>query len=223
MTVKRRSVLKGMALSGIAGATAGAWTSAFAAGTSTASSAPLLALSSEGAAESVFLQAATAATGGKLPVQRVDRSPAFMLEFERLLHKSEPMHVIGMLDDAAATLVVDMARSAGAKLQWLGQHRIEAGLTHHHLLTADIAELCAQHFSHQLKSCGASVCVEAEQGNSIATSRRLVLPSSKDTRWAGSIGYLLASLAMPQPLGALPAPTTSMPGSGSFVSFSIIA
>lgn len=229
MSVNRRSVLKGMALTSIAGVTATGLGSALAAGpASTVTAQPLLALVNEGPAESLFLYGAMAArdSQSQLQVQRVDRDPGFMLEFERELRRGVPMNVIGLLDNASAALVLDMARSGGARIQWLGQHSADAGFSRHHLLRTGIAEGCAQQLSHQLQACGAGFSVTEERQNSAVTSRQLVASSnqtSHSAQWASSIGYLLASLGAPTTLNIPASPNTSLPVTGSFVSFSIKA
>lgn len=226
MNVNRRFLLKGMALSGIAGATAGSWGTALAAASATKLSGPageVLALTSEGVAGSAFLYGAIAASGSKLQGQEVERSTDFMLDLERLLSSGQATHIVGLLDDAAATLVVDMARSAGARVQWLGQHNAEAGMTRHHLLNTDVAEPCLQQLSQELQSCGA-FSLNEERHSGIASRRLAAAPaSSQSSQWATSIGFLLASMGSSTALSAPASPTASMPVSGSFVSFSIKA
>ncbi len=161
MAATRRSVLKaialgsmGMVLGGKAGRAMGrpvrALAGAAAEPTGGAAVRPIVALIDGDPAASVFLHGAGAATGSRLRVQKVGRDLAFMLNFERRLRSGQPLRVIGLLDDASAILVVDMARSAGARLQWLGQHTAEVGFTHHHLLTMDIAGGCFRQLGRQL-------------------------------------------------------------------------
>ncbi|NMG53805.1 hypothetical protein [Aromatoleum aromaticum] len=230
MSVNRRFVLKSMALSSIAGVTMGSAVRAFAAATAgssaTAAARPVVALANEGAAESIFLYGALAASDTRLQVQRVGRDPGFVLDFERQLRSRQPMRLIGLLDDASAALVVDMARSGGARVQWLGQHIAEAGFSRHHLLNTDSAEGCSQQFSRELQACGAGFSLNEERQNGPIVPRRMSGPSrgtGQSAQWASSIGYLLASLGTRMTLTAPLAPTASAPITGSFVSFSIEA
>ncbi|AIL62310.1 hypothetical protein [Pseudomonas alkylphenolica] len=227
MSMNRRFVLKGMALSSIAGMAMAGPLRALAAGESPAPSAavrPVLALVSAGAAESVFLRGAQAAAGSQLQVQRFDHDLGRLLGFERQLRSGQPMRVIGLLDDATATLVLDMARSAGARVQWLGQHSSVAGVTHHRLLSSDLADGCSRRLGRQLHACGAGFHIADERQGSLAAPRQLSAPSRSGehtSEWASAVGYLLASLGE-QP--AMPAPAPVSTGlTGSFVSFSIEA
>lgn len=227
MNANRRFVLKSMALSGMAGLAMGrsirALAGTTAAPAAAAAARPVLALVNPGAAESGFLHGAIAA-GPRLRVQRVGRDLGFMLDFERVLRSGQPMRVIGLLDDASATLVVDLARSAGARVQWLGQHTAKAGFTRHRVLNTELAEGCARHLGRQLHACGAGFSLTEERLNGTLAPRQLAGSSrmgSRSGQWAASIGYLLASLgtrtAMTTPL----TPAANTPVTGSFVSFSI--
>lgn len=228
MSVNRRFVLKGAALSSI-GLTVDGFIPAPAnsdAPIDTATAEPMLALVNEGAAESMFLYGAMAAGKTPLRVQKVGRDLGFMLDFERRLRHGRPMRVIGLLDDASATLIVDMARSGGARMQWLGQHTAEAGFTRHHVLSTDMTEGCSQDLSRQLHACGAGFRLNEERQNGPMAPRQLTGRSRKagqSAQWASSIGYLLASIGTRTMLAAPLAPAANTPITGSFVSFSIEA
>lgn len=225
MNANRRFVLKSMALSSIAGWSMGSSVRALA-GTAAAPAAvakPVLALVNPGAAESGFLHGAMAA-GPRLRVQRVGRDLGFMLDLERQLRSRQAMRVIGLLDDASATLVVDLARSAGARVQWLGQHSAKAGFTRHRVLNTDMAEGCARHLGRQLHRCGGGFSLSEERLNGTLAPRHLAGASRMDSRsgqWAASIGYILASLGTRTAMMAPLAPARSKLVTGSFVSFSI--
>ncbi|GLZ27609.1 TPA: hypothetical protein L3923_006360 [Pseudomonas aeruginosa] len=228
MTINRRFLLKGMALSGLAGLAMAGPVRALAGQSSAPSAAaaarPVLALVSAGAAESVFLRGAQAAAGSQLQVQRFDQDLDRLLSFERQLRSGQPLRVIGLLDDATATLVLDMARSAGARVQWLGQHNTVAGVTQHRLLNTEVAEGCARQISRQLHACGAGFHIAEERQGSLASPRQLSAPArggEHAAEWASAIGYQLASLGG-RPAKPAPAPASTVL-SGSFVSFSIEA
>lgn len=224
MTVDRRFVLKSMVLGGAAGVVLSRSMPLLAGVTPSHSGIrPVLALVGGGAAEAAFLQGARAAAGTRLRVQQLDRGLGFMLDFEQRLRAGRPMRVIGLLDDAAATLVVDLARGAGARIHWLGQHTGEAGSTRHRLLNTDLAEGCARQLSRHLHACGAGFTLDEERQGSAAPARQLAGPARNgvgSAQWAAGVGYLLATL------GTRPTmmPRVSVQGtlpSGSFVSFSI--
>ncbi|MFA5630685.1 MAG: hypothetical protein WC997_04145 [Porticoccaceae bacterium] len=229
MSVSRRFVLKGMALSSIAGFAAGgplralAGTVAIPAGID--SGAPLLALVDGSTAEQPFLHGALAGGGNRVRMQRVNHDLDVVLAFERQLRSVQPLRVIGLLDDAAATLVVDMARSAGAQVLWLGQHSTDTRFSRHRLMTTAAAANCSREFTSHLRNCGASVSLNEEQGDGTAI-RQLAHPaqdSSRAGQWLATIGYLLAALDNPNALAAPAALPLNKPVTGSFVSFAIEA
>lgn len=225
MNANRRFVLKSMALSGMAGLAMGRSVRALADTTAVpaAVAKPVLALVNPGVAESGFLHGAMAA-GPRLGVQRVGRDLGFMLDFERQLRSSQPLRVIGLLDDASATLVVDLARSAGARVQWLGQHTAKVGFTRHRLLNTDMAEGCVRHLGRQLHRCGDGFSLTEERQNGTLAPRQLAGAArmgSRSGQWVASIGYLLASLGTRTTMTAPLAPAANRPVTGSFVSFSI--
>lgn len=224
MSVDRRFVLKSMVLGGAAGVVLSRSMPVLGAPPLSRSAIhPALALVGSGVAEAAFLQGARAAAGTQLRVQQMDPGPGFMLDFEQRLRTGRPLRVIGLLDDAAATLVLDLARSAGARVHWLGQHTAEAGSTRHRLLNTDLAEGCSRQISRHLHACGAGFTLNEERQGSAAPARQLAGPARSgagSVQWAAGIGSLLATL------GTRPTmmPRVSVQGtllSGSFVSFSI--
>ncbi len=229
MSVNRRFVLKGAALSSI-GLTVDGFIPALAASSEApiddATAKPMLVLVNEGRAESMFLSGVRAAAKTPLRVQKVGRDLGFMLDFERRLRHGRPMRVIGLLDDASATLIIDMARSGGARMQWLGQHTAEDGFTRHHVLSTDMTEGCSRQFSRLLHACGDAFTLNEERQSGPVAPRQLTGRSRKAgqaAQWASSTGYLLASIGARTKLAAPLAPAANTPVTGSFVSFSIDA
>lgn len=226
MNVDRRSVLKGMALGSLAGLTMGATLPSLGGVQATpgmGADRPVLALVGQGTQHSAFVQGARVANS-QLQLQPLDNRLDVMLGLESQLRSSQPMRVMGLLDDASASLVIDLARSAGARVNWIGQHMAEAGQSRHYLLNTGMAEGCARQLSRQLHACGAGFTLNEERQGSAAPSRQLAGPARNTghpEQWAASIGYLLASLGGRRPAMAPLVTASRTPLTGSFVSFSI--
>ena len=234
MTINRRFVLKRFALAGVAGAMAGparafAGLVADAADNPVASGQSLLALVNDDRAGRVFLDGARSLTGDGLEVPRAGSDLAFLTDLERRLRSGRPLSIIGLLDDAAGTLVVDVARGTGARLQWLGQHSAQARTSSHHLLTAGSARDGARALARNLQACGAGfelrheghadpapvTVAAAASGNSAAVAEQ----------WLHGTGGQLAALALQRPPPALPQEFAAQAGDpvrGHFVSFLIL-
>lgn len=233
MSVNRRSVLKGMALGGVTAMAMACiryrdMEGLAAVGTPAPAHRPVLALTGGGPAEAFFLSGARAVRSADKPIQVARARPdlEFMQEFARQLGSGHSMRIIGLLDDAAAALVVDMARSSGARVQWLGQHTAEAGFTRHRVLNTDSAGGSARQLGRQLHACGAGFSLYEECADSATAPRQLLGPSrsaAPSAQWVAGIGYLLASLGTPTMRAAPMLPAASTHLTGSFVSFSIEA
>ncbi len=230
MTINRRFVLKSFALAGVAGALAGP-TRALA-GLSVAddpgtAGKPLLALVNDDHAGPVFLDGARALTGTGLEVPRAGSDLAFLVDLERRLRSGRPLSIIGLLDDAAGTLVVDVARGTGARLQWLGQHSAQPLTSSHHLLTASSARDGARALARQLQVCGAAFSLRHE-GHGDAAPVAVAAAATANSaavadQWLRSTGGQLAALALQRP-PAQPQELAAPAGAavrGHFVSFLI--
>lgn len=226
MSVDRRSVLKGMALGSLAGMAMGTALPSLAsisAAPAAGSSRPLLALVSKDAQDSAFVQGARAAAG-QLQLQLLDTDLGSLLQLEQQLRNGKPMHIMGLLDDATAALVLDLARSSGARVNWIGQHHAGTGFSRHQLLNTSLTEGCTRQLGRQLNACGAGFSINEERQSSSAPARQLTGPARSaehDQQWAASIGYLLGSLGIRRPAMAPLVSARHAPLSGSFVSFSI--
>ena len=226
MSVDRRFVLKGMALTSLAGLTMGAALPSLAglqAAPGVSAGRPVLALVGQGAQDAAFVQGARA-TGSPLQLQQVDTSLGFMLDLENQLRTGQSMHVVGLLEDASAALVLDLARSAGARVNSIGQHTVGADHSRHRLLNTRLTEGCSRQLSRQLHACGAGFTLNEERQSSAAPARQLAGPARSTEhaeQWAASLGYLLGSLGIRRPAMAPLGTASRTPLSGSFVSFSI--
>ncbi|MEF3075750.1 hypothetical protein V2P20_12010 [Methylobacter sp. Wu1] len=138
MNVSRRFILKGIALGGLAGMTLGRWGLSLANNAASAqaqSTRPLLVLVSGEAEQSAFLRGIAAALPDKRPwVQRTDLGMGFVQDFTRLLRSGRPIRIIGLVDDASAALIIELARASDARLPWLGYHSASPGQSRHRLL-----------------------------------------------------------------------------------------
>ncbi|WP_417615411.1 hypothetical protein [Oceanisphaera sp.] len=210
MSIERRSVLKGMALGGLAGLTLGHT------GLVSASQAakavtrkPLLVLVSGAEAEAVFAGGAQAhPAAGATTVLRTDHGLEFISALQRRLKASSGERIIGLVDDANGTLILDLARSAGARLHWSGQHVTENGQSRHRLSVTQSSAACGHQFMALSEGCATP-----------SASEDLILAASH--QWVPALGFALAS---PEPgrryLRATP-PTQAAALTGHYVSFSI--
>ena len=230
MEINRRLVLKGFALGSVAGWAAHGsidWLAASPGERSAPSSAPpLLAFVNDDAAGSMFLHGAAIASGARLQAERVDTGFAFLTRFERLLSAgSRPTRIIGLLDNASATLAVDLARAHGARVQWLGLHTSEAGFTRHRVFDTDRSAGSLVDLARRLEVDGTAFELIEERRSRIASSTRWAPPhrgGRSTADWASGVGYALASLVAPLAAPWTRAAPRVEPGpSGSFASFSI--
>jgi hypothetical protein len=226
MNIERRILLKGMALGALAGAAMGAsslaMTKAMLDGQ--AQPMPTLVLVDGEAAGKAFLAGVGSSLAARAEVQRTDLGLDFILGLEKRLQSGQPQRIIGLVDDASAALILDLARSSGARVQWLGQHSAMAGATRHHLLSADSARGCALRLGQQLHACGGGFSLSEEHplgGKPLRLAG--AARSGGSAQWAASLGHSLASLGAADG-GVAPHLASQHPAlAGQFVSFSIVA
>ena len=133
MSTDRRFVLKGLAAAGLMAAMpwAQASTSAATPLADAAAAARVTPLVSGGALDAAFLAGVRNAIGqpaGALvnpPLQGL--AAATYQQLDKLLNDDTPTLLVGLLDDAAATLVLDLVRSAGGRVLSVEHHRIGQG------------------------------------------------------------------------------------------------
>lgn len=127
---QRRQVLKGMAAGGALASSASLWTSAAqAAGAKHSIVTPLYALISPDAAGKRFLAGVNAKRATPLAAQQVLHSStqmSFITQLQALLSNKQPKRLVALVDDASATLIIDLARDVSAHLVWQEPHT-EAG------------------------------------------------------------------------------------------------
>lgn len=230
MNVERRVLLKGMALGSLAGIAMGSSGLTMAKtvlGSQARAALPILALVSGEVAESAFLEGMAAIPGGsQVKVQRSDLSLDFILGLEQRLSSGEPQRMIGLVDDASAALIIDLARSAGARVQWLGQHRATANTSQHRLLSAEAASGCAPQLGLSLNTCGTGFSLTEHRMHGLQAPLQMSAAarhSSGSDQWLATLGYTLAALGTTSNGQAPQVTRRTSPLTGNFVSFSIEA
>lgn len=227
MKVERRSLLKGMALGGLAGvalSSSGLSLANSVLGRPTHTRAASLALVSAEVARSAFVQGMQASPAAPaLQVIPANAELAVVLELQQRLASGQPQRLIGLLDDASATLIIDLARSAGARVQWLGQHSTTAGRSTHRLLSAQASHGCALQLGQQLHACGQGFSLHEQRLHSPTPTLQLASRSGSHTgdQWAASLGYALAVLGSTDTGQAPLISSRTSALSGTYVSFSI--
>lgn len=234
MDANRRAFLKGVALTGFAVATPG-----FASGTILSDKAnslkgsinlPIITLLNCLPEESAFLDGIRCAqqqqrSNDPITVQRCDRGLGFLQSLQSLLHSGKPTQIVGLVDDASAAIIVDLARSAGVHLHWLGQHAVSAGQSRHNILTTDSEYGRGLRLAQQLNVGGSGFSLTEQSVAGPDGLRRIVFTTQQtpqDASWAASLGFALTSLAAnPIAQSAEAASrTVSTPLLGHFASFS---
>ncbi|TDF80861.1 hypothetical protein E1573_19360 [Pseudomonas sp. H9] len=227
MNVERRSLLKGMALGGLAGAALGSSSLSLAnsvLGPSAQPQAASLAIVSAPVAVSAFVQGLRASPAApQVQVIATGLDLAMLQDLQQRLASGQSQRLIGLVDDASAALIVDLARSAGARVQWLGQHSASAGHSRHRLLSAQASHGCALQLGQQLNRCGHGFELHEQRLHSLAPALQLSAAnrSQSGDQWAATLGYALAVLGSTD-TGQAPL-IASRPSAltGTYVSFSI--
>ena len=230
MNIERRVLLKGMALGGLAGvamSSSGLTMANSVMGSQAHPVLPTLALVSGEVAESAFLQGISASpAGGQVKVQRTDLGLSFMLGLDKRLRSGQPQRIIGLVDDASAALIIDLARSAGARVQWIGQHRATANASQHHLLSAEAASGCAPQLGLNLNACGTGFSLSEYRPHGQQAPLQVSAAARSNAgseQWAATLGYTLAALGTANTGQAPLVASRPSPLTGNFVSFSIEA
>ncbi len=202
MNTDRRSLLKAMTLGSLATIAAGhsGFALARSAATTSVSTVPTLALVGAAVADSGFLRGIAASPAASVVrAKHAGLGVDFILELEQRLQSGQSQRVIGLTDDASATLIVDLARSAGARVHWVSLHNVSAESARHHLVPGPGGTATTAQLQRELDA------FEAAQGD-----------------WSALLGYRLA--AWTATADAASRFATRTPAlTGQFVSFSIEA
>lgn len=234
MDANRRAFLKGVALSGFALATPG-----FAAGNifsdlpksrKSGIHMPIVALINTLPDESAFLAGIRLArdhqrSSHPVTVQRCDRGLRFLKSLNTLLQSGERTQILGLVDDASAAIIIDLARSAGVRMPWLGQHAVSAVQARHSILTADAEHGRSLRFAQELNTRDAGSYLAEEPVTGQDGLHRMAIATPKtpsDGSWATSLGFAMASRETASSAQSpwVGSSAVAAPLLGTFVSFS---
>lgn len=226
MNIQRRLLLKGMALGSVSGlglVRAGMTLANEPIGA--AESASLLLLINEETRLSAFYQGVQAAARqGSLQVYTTDSGTGFLPLLQNHIRSEHSTRIVGLVDDANATLIVDVARTAGARMPWLGQHAVMPGQCRHRLSHSGITEDYGTLFDSRLAAHGFSAYPDKQQiekkqaAHKSASYVRNGRPDNQ--QWAADLGFILASSNRQTTFSAIPQVSTSpVLLAGHFVSF----
>ncbi|MCW2272017.1 hypothetical protein [Pseudomonas sp. JUb96] len=227
MTIERRALLKGMAVGGVAGiamASSGLGLANTVLGRSTSGQVPTRVLVSPEVAGSAFVQGIQASPiAPQVQVMPIAPELGVLMQVQQHLASGQAQRLIGLLDDASAALLIDLARSAGARVQWLGQHSATSERTAHRLLSAQVSHGCALQLGQHLNACGQGFRLHEQRLHSPAPTLEVATTSRTrgGDQWAATLGYALAVLGSTD-TGQAPL-IASRPSAlaGTYVSFSI--
>jgi hypothetical protein len=211
MDINRRVVLQGIALTSIAGFALPAWSATF-----TADASPLILLVNDDRAGRMFRHGAAQAER-TFETMTASSDLLSILDLDRLFRRNVGNRIVGLLDDASGTLAVDLARSAGASVKWLGHHAAQGDFSRHRVCSAQGAEACVHYFGERLAACGNAFELITESQH-VCQPR----PAAHSASWVSMLGRTLASLHS-APISAFPDPADTATMNGRFVSFSIEA
>lgn len=230
MDAQRRLLLKGMVVGGLSGP--GLIGSGVSLANDLAKSAmhaesikPILALVNDGVEYSAFVQGVQAADhSGSLQLHDTSLGLDFLPTLQRHIQDARGRYIVGLVDDACGTLIVELARAAGACVHWLGQHAVSLDRSRHQLLNSQMADGCAASLIQQLVVHGASCDLDRQSaGRGIQSSRlmqNLCGAADRDRgQWAVGLGHALASLGRTVAPAAPRMDVGLMPATGHFISF----
>lgn len=222
MNPKRRSFLKGALASGAGGLVLGSSSLAQAAMSLNPGQQPTLILAGNAAVEASFAAGVKAALPGstEMTLLRTDRINP-LATVNSALQAKRPMRLIGLVDDATGELLTAMARSAGARMTWLGQHAADARQTRHQVISGQATRGSALALGEQLQQSSAGFRLKAEQPFSGKGALQLsaARAGTASGHWAAHLGHALVQPNVPVDAAYLPAQSKRL--EGRFVSFVI--
>lgn len=222
MDPKRRSFLKGALATGATGLVLGNAGLAQAAVNLNRTQLPTLVLTNSAEAEAGFAAGVKAALprGAEISLLRTDRTSPLAAVNEALQSKRS-MRLVGLVDDATGELITAMARRAGARMTWLGQHAADARQTRHQVINDKTAQGAALALAEQLQQDPAGFSLKAEQPFTHAKALELSAnrAGAASGHWAAHLGHALVQPNAHVDAAYLPANSKRL--QGRFVSFVI--
>lgn len=209
MSIERRSVLKGMVLGSAALALGQTGLTQGAQAVTGSLRRPVLVLVNDAAAQSAFVDGVKANPSvARTSLLQVDSSLDFITAFQQRLMTLKGERIVGLVDDASGMLLLDLARSSGARVHWSGQHVTEQGISRHRVSVTDNNAKSVQQFAEFVPDC-----------NRPTKGSEQTLSASR--HWASSLGFALASVDPNRRYLRTTPPNHSRAVDGHFVSFSI--
>ena len=132
MQTDRRSLLKGLAAAGLAVSGMGLAQAATMLTGKTVATADVLAVTSalhSSALDAAFVAGVQSAAGGAAHTGLQGLDSAAFNQLGELLADGKETVLVGLLDDASATLVLDLVRSAGGRVLAVENHRVDGAAT----------------------------------------------------------------------------------------------
>ena len=129
MQTDRRSLLKGLAAAGLAVSGMGLAQAATMLTGKTAATADVLAVTSalhNSALDAAFVAGVQSAAGGAAHTGLQGLDSVAFNQLSKLLADGKETVLVGLLDDASATLVLDLVRSAGGRVLAVDNHRVSS-------------------------------------------------------------------------------------------------
>lgn len=121
MNIQRRQVLKGMVLTGSALGSLNSSVTTWA--SPVQQEPPLHVILTPGQCASAFLSGVQADRPASPPlVLYTSTDLSFLRQWQTLLDQAGPKKILGLVDDASATIVIDLLRSAQGRLHWQAHH-----------------------------------------------------------------------------------------------------
>ncbi|KAB0265573.1 hypothetical protein [Microvirga brassicacearum] len=128
--------------------------------------------------------------GADIAVLRIDDfGSEDLLRLQAMLTAGRRQTLVGLVNDGLAAIIGESARTAGARLRWLGQHTLTPTESRHRLLTASGG--CAAWFAEALTACGSRFSVN-HHDLSAGTMTHLSASSAGTDRWAFALGQTIA-------------------------------
>lgn len=187
-------------------------------------SASVMVLVNEGTKQSSFLQGIRAAKEiTMLQVHEINPNLDSLRALQHTIQATQKGYVVGLVDDASGTLIVDQARAAGVHVHWLGQHVVNAKQSRHRLSTGSVIAGDAL-FRDRLIARGFTVHSDKRQtvggwklSDEFISYVHDGLPS--DQQWAVDLGLMIANADRTASVAIPHADSRLAPLTGHFVSF----